>query len=73
MWDRLAYGCCWGVKYTGFLWPEACCVIFKSPLGVFPDRAFFDLWPSSLKTQFIDAWLALPDGHLTIFLAAAPP
>ena len=33
-----------GIKYTGFLWSEACCVIFKSPLGVFPHRAFF-IWP----------------------------
>ncbi len=25
-----------GVKYTGFFWSEACCVIIESPLGVFP-------------------------------------
>jgi hypothetical protein len=47
---------------TSFFWFDACCLILESPLGVFPDRAFF-----------IVAWLALLDGHLTIFTAAAPP
>jgi len=53
--------------YTSFFWSDAYYLILESPLGVFPDRAFFILWPSGLKTQFIDAWLALPDGHLTIW------
>ena len=35
----------------GSLWPEICCVIFESPLGVFPDRAFFILRPLCLKIQ----------------------
>jgi len=36
-------------KYTGYLWPGICRVIFESPLGVIPDRAFF-IGPLNLIT-----------------------
>jgi len=45
---------------------------FRKPFGSFSRQGFFYLWPSGLKTQSIDAGLALLDGHLTIFTAAAP-